>query len=95
MKTKVKPDAASTRDRAREALQGVPDSLDGLILHVDLSAARVAGPSFLDELIWIAACQRNAKGIHFHSVPLAAATAIDDSAREHGVSDRIKVDRRP
>lgn len=94
MTSTLNPEAAGTRSRARELLSSLPDDLSDSELIVDLSGVRVATSSFLDELLMIAVVDRGATSVRFLSVPLLAANAIDESAADRGIEDRVSVDRR-
>lgn len=90
----ISPNAAGTREFARDLLSHIPDDLAGAELRVELAGVRVASPSFLDEIIRIAFDERGVTRVKFIDTPLIAARAIDDSARDRGIADRVSVDRR-
>lgn len=90
----ISPQAAGTRQFAQELFAQISDDLTDVRLRVELTSVRIASPSFVDEIIRIAFEERAVGTLEFIDTPLIAANAIDDSATDRGLADRISVDRR-
>jgi hypothetical protein len=89
------PPLAGTRKRAQELLSALPDKLVGCTIVVDCRGLVAATQSFADELLQGVLVERNATEMRFTNVDdLKFARWIDERADFHGVSERVKVDRR-
>lgn len=90
------PPLAGTRKRAQELLSGLPPRLEGSIVTVDCRGLVAATQSFADELIKVVLVDRDASEMRFTNVDdMKFAQWVDDRAAFHGMTKRVKVDRRP
>ena len=95
MTTLALPPMVGSRRRAHVLAEKL-GGLQGVRVVVDCRDLIAATESFADELISEILVARGASEMHFINVSdLEFANWVDEHAKVHGVSTRVKVDRKP